>query len=124
VPGDVDRETARGCHALLRGGAALCEQAADVLAAIGRTGVAAPAAAQAAGTPAPGGGGSEGTSSAPRATPEARMLAALEPAPRTVDTLAARAGLTVPEALSALLRLQWSGAATAWPGQRWTRGQA
>src|SRR5206468_4660501 len=34
-PGDVDRETARGCHALIRSGARLCERAADVLEAVG-----------------------------------------------------------------------------------------
>jgi len=34
VPGDVDRETSRGCHALLRNGAHLCEGAADVIAAL------------------------------------------------------------------------------------------
>src|SRR5262249_37017528 len=34
VPGDVGRPTARGCHRLLRSGAALCEGASDVLAAL------------------------------------------------------------------------------------------
>jgi DNA processing protein len=37
VPGDVDRETARGAHALLRTGALLCESAADVLRAMQAT---------------------------------------------------------------------------------------
>jgi DNA processing protein len=107
VPGDVDRETARGCHALLRRGALVCEEAADVLAAIG-------------GTPSCGPGsdvaGDAGTA-------ESRLLAALDDSPRTVDALARASGLGVPETLSALLSLQWAGAAAARPGQRWTRGR-
>ena len=108
VPGDVDRDTARGCHALLRRGALVCEQAADVLAAIGG-----------AGGPAPADAGDPDA-----ATPESRMLRAMDGVPRTVETLAAAAGLSVPQALAALLALQWAGAASAQPGQRWTRGGA
>jgi len=106
VPGDVDRETARGCHALLRRGARVCEQAADVLAAIDQAHPRAPSIE--AGPNA--------------ATPESRILLALDEIPRTVDVLAAASGLGVPEALSALLALQWAGAARARPGQRWARG--
>lgn len=107
VPGDIDRETARGCHALLRRGARVCEQAADILAAIG------PACPR-----VPATGACDGA-----ATPEGRILAALDEVPRTVDALAAVSGLGIPEALSALLALQWAGAATARPGQRWARGR-
>jgi len=108
VPGDVDRETARGCHALLRRGAQVCEQAADVLTAIGRA------------HPR----GRANVAGEAGVTPEARILVALDDIPRTVDALAAASGLGVPEALSALLALQWAGAAAAWPGQRWARGRA
>jgi len=97
VPGDVDRETSRGCHALLRAGARLCESAADVLAACG------------------------GRWAAPAGDPEALLLAALEGVPRGLDALAARAGLTPERALAALLRLEWAGALRALPGQRWAR---
>ncbi len=107
VPGDVDRETARGCHALLRRGARVCEEAADVLAAIGGE--------------HPRGSGS-GTLEAAD-TPEARLLGVLDDHPRTVDALAEASGLGVPETLSALLALQWAGAAAARPGQRWARGR-
>lgn len=105
VPGDVDRDTARGCHALLRRGALVCEHAADVLAAIGG--------------PVPVDAGNPEA-----ATPESRMLRALDAAPRTVDALAAASGMSIPQALAALLALQWAGAASALPGQRWTRGGA
>ena len=120
VPGDVDRETARGCHALIRRGAALCEQASDVLAVIGgrreRRGAGpAPRHHRPLG-PAP--------SSAGDRPPEARVLEALDRAPRTVDALAAAAGLGVPETLAALLALSWAGVARARPGQRWTRSDA
>jgi DNA processing protein len=114
VPGDVDRETARGCHALLRGGATLCEEAADVLGAIGR-----PAETKASPAAAPR--ADDGVAAV--GPPEARMLAVLDASPRTVDALAARAGLGVADALAALLGLQWSGAAVARPGQRWVRGE-
>jgi DNA processing protein len=107
VPGDVDRETARGCHALLRLGGRVCEQAGDVLSAIRDAGRRRTAAA----------GDRAGT-------PEARILVALDGVPRTVDALAMASGLGVPEALSALLALEWAGAAAARPGQRWARGGA
>jgi len=96
VPGDVDRETSRGAHALIRAGATLCECADDVLRAV------APAADT-------GAAGEAGT----------RLRAALRAEPRTADELAAVAGLAVDEALAVLLELEWAGAAVAVPGQRW-----
>jgi DNA processing protein len=115
VPGPVDRETARGCHRLIRGGAALCEDAGDVLAAIGS-----PARA-----PLPSGAMARPASaSVPPAvahTPEARLLAALGRDALTVDDLARAAGLALPEALAALTALRWAGAAVSHPGQRWSR---
>lgn len=116
VPGDVDRDTARGCHRLLRSGAALCEHAADVLEAIG-------VASNEAG-PGPerrDGGALAAPAAGETRTPEARVLAALDRVPRTVDALAATAALGVPETLAALLSLEWAGAAESRPGQRWTR---
>jgi len=100
VPGDVDRPTARGVHALIRGGAALCEHAGDVVAAL--------AAAGAPATPAP----------------ESRLLAALAGGPRPIEALAGVAGLPLDQTLAALLRLEWAGAARALPGQRWGRAGA
>ncbi len=108
VPGDVDRETARGCHALIRRGARVCESAADVLGALG--------------SPRPRHGGPRPATGA--GTPEAALLSALDHVPRTLDALAAACGLTIPQTLSALLALQWAGAAAARPGQRWARGGA
>lgn len=99
VPGDVDRETSRGTHALIRAGAALCEGAGDVLRALEGG--------------APGGGGGP---------PLARLRAALRAGPRGTDELAGAAGLAVDETLALLLELEWAGVAVAVPGQRWRRG--
>jgi DNA processing protein len=104
VPGDVDRETARGCHALLRVGADLCESAADVVRALERW------SARSGVRPAP-----------PADTAEARLLAALGEEPLGLERLAEVAGVPLPEALAGLLALQWSGSAAPRPGQRWVR---
>lgn len=120
LPGDVDRETTRGCHALIRGGAALCEGTRDVLEAIRLETAPVPGpparrvARRASGTAA------NPPLGAPLATAEARLLAALRREPLTADALARAAGLTVPETLAALLALEWAGAAFARPGQRWS----
>jgi DNA processing protein len=105
VPGDVDRETSRGTHALLRGGAAVCEDAGDVLRALGaRGGAARPEGPAAAGV-----------------VPAERLRGALGDRPLGVDALAAAVGVPVAEALALLLELEWAGAAVALPGQRWRR---
>jgi DNA processing protein len=100
VPGDIDRPTARGVHALIRTGARLCEGAGDVVAAL----------------PPTGEGGFE--------TAEMKLLAALEAGACAAEALAAAAGLGLDETLSSLLRLEWAGTVTARPGQRWARVRA
>ncbi|MCC6347984.1 MAG: DNA-protecting protein DprA [Candidatus Eisenbacteria bacterium] len=96
VPGDADRPTSRGTLALLRTGARPCADAGDVLAAL-----------RAVGQPAQA------------ADPAARLAAALDGTPRTLDDLAARARMEPQAALAELLRLEWAGIARARPGQRW-----
>jgi len=114
VPGDVDRETSRGVHQLIRDGARLCAHAGDVIEALGASppeperSAAASARSQAQALPT-------------GAAPEARLLAVLEARPLGVEALAAKAGLSPGEALAALLALEWSGVAVAFPGQRWAR---
>lgn len=95
VPGDIDRATSRGCHALLRGGAALCAGADDVWRALPRERPASDAAG--------------------------RVLAALGPEPREPGWLAERASVPLPETLAILLRLEWASVALRRPGQRWCR---
>jgi DNA processing protein len=113
VPGDVDRPTARGTLALLRGGARPCGDASDVLAAL------------AEGVPAP----VRGTRLAivPRAaddTPERRVLAAMAGGVTTVDEIAVRARLEPGAVLAALLGLEWNGLVRREPGGRWREGRA
>jgi DNA processing protein len=113
VPGDLERPNARGCHELLRGGAVPCTRAADVLDAIGQTGVRSRTRrvprAQSSERPAP------------PPTTEARVLAALTVAPQTAEVIARRAGVPLSETLAALLALEWSGGARPMPGPRWAR---
>jgi DNA processing protein len=111
VPGDLDRPTARGVLALLRGGARVCADASDVLAA-GASPPRAPAARP------------EGATSAAAAAPLARLAAALSDTPRNAETLAAACGLPLSETLAALLRLEWAGLARPAGGQRWRRAGA
>jgi len=107
VPGDVDRESSRGCHRLLREGARVCEGAADVLAAIEATRQAGPPAAGASADAARGAA--------------ARLLAAIGRSARTAEECAARTGLTLAETEAALLELEWAGLVRAEPGARWRR---
>jgi DNA processing protein len=128
VPGDVGRDNARGCHALLRAGAKVCEGAADVLDAIasdrstpppalplrrGRESARPRTRAQASHLPL-----ADATAGAP-----ARILAVLGDEAVTPDELAARAALPLAEVLAALLSLEWSGFASPRPGQRWVRNR-
>lgn len=124
VPGDVDRPASRGCHALLRAGARLCEGPADVLAAIAHAvpplaaaGASASAAAHAAGSIAVHAHAPKVASPAPVPV---RLLAALE-TPATLEACARAAGVSVAEAQAALVELEWSGLVRLAPGARWTR---
>jgi len=94
VPGDVDRETSRGCHRLLREGAGLCETASDVVRAAGQVG---------------------------DETAESRLWKCLDAEPQSVESLAHQAGVELPQVMAALLALQWAGTAEQRPGQRWVR---
>lgn len=105
VPGDVDRETARGCHWLLREGAGLCESAADVVRAADAW-----RSTRVAGEP-----GEEEEAA------ETRIWKSLGREPENLETLARKAGVALQQALAALLALEWSGAVEQRPGQRWAR---
>ncbi len=98
VPGDVDRPTAQGTLALLRGGVRPCGDAGDVMAALAGA-FPAPAPTDAVG----------------------RLSAALDGVPRSLDELARAAGIPATQASAMLLRLEWSGVAVSAPGGRWLR---
>lgn len=115
VPGDVDRPTSRGCHALLRSGARLCEGAADVLEALGALAPQEAPPPRAHARPQP----REAATSL--SAPQSRVLHALGIRSRTVEDCAEIAGLDVPRTLNELLQLEWAGLACAQPGGRWCR---
>jgi len=120
VPGDVDRESSRGCHALLRLGARVCEGAADVLDALSAAAPPrVPSSSRARRAPCPGEPAATDGSGA-----SVRVAAALDAEPRGLDGLAARAGVAPDLALAALLELEWAGIARAHPGSRWTSRRA
>ena len=50
-----------------------------------------------------------------------RIWSALSRGPRTLDAIADSTGLSAAQSLAALLRLEWTGAVVALPGQRWAR---
>jgi len=93
-PGDVDRPKAAGCNALIRDGAILVRDAADVLAFIGLASAATQADAAAA-----------------RRDPvERRALAAIAAGVSEFDALLARAQASAPDLSAALVRLEIDGA--------------
>lgn len=109
IPGSVLSPQSRGCHQLIREGAALVEEPQEVIDAL-RTlhGGAALAPAAATGeTPAP----------APAASPsEDPLLQAMGHGPVTLDALAARSGWPVDQLLARLLTLELEGRVARMPG--------
>lgn len=109
IPGSIHAEQSRGCHALLRQGAALVETAKDILEELGCP------------TPAPG----PSTMLVPEApapqSDEAALLAALDYDPVSLDTLQARTGLPTDRLQASLLALELRGEVARLPGARLQR---
>jgi DNA processing protein len=95
VPGRVDHPMARGCHRLLREGAELAQDPADVLALLD---LESPAGA------------------APHAGPEPALLAALRGETLTAEELAARTSVPLPRVLVELVTLEIDGRVARAPG--------
>jgi DNA processing protein len=109
VPGRIDSKVSRGTHRILREGAALCEGAADVLAALG--------------IESEDGDGSSASAEEVGRTPEERaVLAALEGDERHADEIVEDAGLDPGDALAALSALELRGAVRLGPDGRYGRG--
>lgn len=121
IPGSIHNPLARGCHRLIREGAALVETSAEVVDALG------PAAQRlAAGLRGRLQAAAPARSPVPAAAPiepdpqRIRLLAALGHDPVGIDVLAERSGLTVGELSSMLVLLELEGVVSAQHG-RYTR---
>lgn len=115
IPGSIHNPLAHGCHALIKQGAKLVEQAGDVLVELAELlqitdieKLARPAA--------------ESRSAATLADPAyAKLVHELDFAPTTIATLIERVGLTAAEVSSMLLVLELEGFVEALPGGRYAR---
>ncbi len=118
IPGSIHNPLARGCHRLIREGAALVETSAEVLDALG------PAAQRLASSLR---GRLQAVAAASATAPAAdpiepdpqrvRLLAALGHDPVGIDALAERSGLTVGELSSMLVLLELEGVVSAQHGR-------
>ena len=104
IPGSIHSPLSKGCHQLIKQGAKLVESARDILEELHWPQSAAPSTSDAL----PG--------------PENNvLLAALAHEPATLDTLAARSGLTAEALLAMLLQLELEGRVACLPGGRYQR---
>ena len=109
VPGPIRSPLSQGCHALIKQGAVLTENAQDVLCELFGFVLSAPATSHAA-TPA-----------AALSAPERGVLAACEFEPVSFTTIVDRCGLTTPEVSSILTRLDLKGLVRAEAGGLYVR---
>lgn len=119
VPGSIRNPLARGCHRLLKEGATLVEDPAEIVAAL------APAALALGRETRPVSAPSRAAAAAPaqmELDPEyVRLLAALGSEPESIDTLVERTGLTVEALSSMLLLLELNGLVASAGGGRYQR---
>ena len=116
LPGSIHNPLAKGCHRLIRDGATLVENAADIVAELGDiAGVA---------LSAPPRGRASATLDAPTDAddPErARVFAEVDWAPTTIDRIVERSGLPMTVVCSTLLMLELQGRVAAQAGGRYVR---
>lgn len=126
IPGSIHSPNARGCHALIREGAKLVENANDILEELRpRSGLVVGAATAEAGAARthPDEPGTHGSPSAPDPAdaPDSALLTALGFDPVTLDALAARTGWSAAELSVRLLGLELEGRVARLPGQLFQR---
>ena len=103
IPGSIHSTLSKGCHVLIKQGAKLVDDAADILGELR--------------LPVPAGGPS-GTVPSVSNHP---LLAHMAFDPCDIDTLAGRAGLPVHEVSAALIELEMESAVASLPGGLWQR---
>ena len=109
IPGSIHAPQSKGCHALLKQGAKLVEDARDILEELGGVLVAPVHVANSTGTDSAG--------------PDAMLLESLGFDPVDVDTLSARSGLTVSQLSAMLLTLELGDRICVLPGGLYQRIQ-
>ena len=117
IPGSIHAPTARGCHDLIRQGAALVQSVDDVLAELG-------GAPPQAALPLSVAAGDADRADAAESTPEDPVLRALGHDPASLDTLIARCGWPAPELSAHLMALELDGRVARLPGGLYQRLQA
>jgi DNA processing protein len=117
IPGSIHNPLARGCHSLIRQGAKLVEEAADVLVEL------APQLAECGVTLTPPPSGPTPAEETPLLDDPSyrKLLAALDFSPLPIAELGARVHLTTAELSSMLLLLELEGLVEALPGGRYAR---
>ena len=105
IPGSIHAPQSRGCHALIKQGAKLVDQAQDILEDLR------PSLVPLAAAPP----------SCDRIAPADELLQALGYDPTTLDALAARTGVAPAELSAKLLQLELDGRVARLPGQRFQR---
>ncbi len=103
IPGSIHSALSKGCHVLIKQGAKLVDDAADILGELR--------------LPAPAGGRSTAVSEVSTHPLLAHMAFDLI----DIDTLAGRAGWRVHEVSAALIQLELEGAVASMPGGLWQR---
>jgi DNA processing protein len=116
IPGSIHNPLARGCHSLIRQGAKLVEEAADVLVEL------APQLALDLAIPPEAAEASEDVEASGIASDPsyANLLAALDFSPRSIADIGERVQLTTAELSSMLLVLELEGLVEALPGGRYS----
>jgi DNA processing protein len=103
IPGSIHSTLSKGCHVLIKQGAKLVDDAADIL---GELRLPVPAT---------------GLSQTASAASDHPLLAHMAYDPCDIDTLAGRAGLPVHEISAALVQLELQGQVANLPGGLWQR---
>ncbi|MBT3841887.1 MAG: DNA-protecting protein DprA, partial [Verrucomicrobia bacterium] len=112
VPGRIDSPQSRGCHNLIRNGAALCENAEDILAEFEHL------------FPNQALGQADSSEPVPLANltdHEQAVFDILETTEQTIDTIIAKSDLPTPTVSVALLGLEMKHLAKQLPGKLFTR---
>jgi DNA processing protein len=115
VPGSIHNPLTKGCHALIRDGAKLVDDAVDVLLEI------APQLAKVTQSSSDPTESEHGVGSLTEQHPYTELLDALGFEPSGIASLAERVGLTTAEVSSMLLILEFEGLVEALPGGRYAR---